>query len=124
MRFRGDRLLKVARALRESKRPKWFNMGQYGYDCGSPACALGHYASRRDLQRAFKLMGNNIKADGVREFVAYYEPAVYEHFGITAEESSELFCAHGCGEATTAKQAARYIENFVKRMERQLRKYA
>lgn len=129
------RLLNVAKALRESPEPKAFTMGAFcDYFCGTPACALGHYASRRDLQRVLRVqqvaeyyneetgksepwfeMCNN------EGYITGYddEAAVLGHFGITVEESDELFGSEGCGDAQTPKQAARYIERFVARKERE-----
>ena len=56
-----QRLLNVVRALRESPKPKAFSMDWYGYGpneafpCGTPQCALGHYAAREDLQDFLRL---------------------------------------------------------------------
>jgi hypothetical protein len=40
---------------------------------------------------------------------------VRDHFGVRYVEVRELFAASGCGCADTPRQAARYIERFVKR---------
>lgn len=106
------RLLKVARALREGKR-RSFNMESYANECGTPACAIGHYASRRDLQRYFSLseLGSLLCGD---EAVGFDDYEVTSHFGISIDEAYELFDAAGCGAATTPIAAARYIEKFVK----------
>lgn len=60
----ANRLLNVARALRELPHPERFTMGTYLHTaddvnygdvepnwCGTPGCAIGTYASRPDLQR-------------------------------------------------------------------------
>lgn len=111
-----ERLLKVARALRESPAPQDFRMDCYGNLCGTPACALGHYAARRDLQRSYTPLrvGNDyacIQEMSGRE-VDYADIGV-EHFGLTFEQSEELFGGVGCGGAETSEDAAHYIECFV-----------
>lgn len=126
-----NRLLNVAKALRESANPEAFTMEAYGYDdsgqieifgdnyktkyasCGTPACALGHYASRTDLQHTFKLKmdGEIYGIDGTH---LWYDQAVLDHFGIDSNESELLFAVDGCGNAKTNIQAAKFIEKFVK----------
>lgn len=122
-----DRLLAVARALRESPAPEKFTMEEYGYGCNTPACAFGHYAARADLQGAFALDkdGWPILVNGPA--VYYPSPVVLRHFGITGDEAAELFAGPefdddgeavrdgGCGGAKTARAAAEYIEEFVRR---------
>lgn len=136
------RLLNVAKALREAPEPKYFKMSTFANGssdwtgegeppenfCGTPACALGHYAARRDLQREFKIWtdkrygyaGILARSDGSSEF-----EAAAEHFGLTYDpydgdgEVYELFAPSGCGGAKTPKQAARYIERFVARKEKE-----
>lgn len=127
-----ERLLNVARALRESPAPEKFTMGSYLHTCGTPACALGHYAARRDLQSIFKPFKGKwagfvslvepryeIDPDGDNYFSAhdvdYDEKEVLEHFEIDDEQARELFSGEGCGGARTAFEAAEYIENFVAR---------
>jgi hypothetical protein len=141
------RLLNVARALEESPVPKAFDMqafchnGEERYDgnldrflpaidCGTPACALGHYASRRDLQRVFDLGKSGgrfgtvwgLRVTGKRGLAGFNDRAVLDHFALSKEESAELFDQDGCGDAKTTKQAARYIRKFVARKEREARK--
>lgn len=132
------RLLNVVRALKESPNPKAFDMRQFGYGkddinedgmawvsgeyvpnkCGTPACALGHYAARPDLQRKFKLKdsgrvyttsGRLISIGGI---MTKTNP-VLVHFGISPEESFELFSSMGCNDAQTPQEAMSYIKKFV-----------
>ncbi len=114
-----ERLLNVAKALRESKRPEEFTMGQFVRECGSPACALGHYAERTDLQSAFVL-----KLDPMWGWDVYTSPGselsfrhIMPHFDISEAETEELFGIHGCDDAQSPNAAARYIEAFVARKE-------
>lgn len=140
------RLLNVARALRESPAPEKFTMSMLVHDfvegkdpngfCGTPACALGHYAARGDLQKLMKVQISFTKDDysaegGYTEAEIVYsgdkknnygqrlcgidDDVVCEHFGIDEEDACELFEAGGCGGATTPKAAAKYIERFVAR---------
>jgi hypothetical protein len=110
----AQRLLNVARALRESLIPDHFDMGIYAHHCGTPACAIGHYASRTDLQDLlFLSKGGNLCSATTRDSIDYYEAWVLQHFGITDEQSDELFSPQGCGNAETPNQAADFIEAFV-----------
>jgi hypothetical protein len=145
------RLLNVARALREAHAAKKkFDMGQWVYGerscivsdwndetnrpvykneeanfCGTPACALGHYAARTDLQRILKVSvlkdSHGVPFASMDYFgkeagsgTGYWDDGhLPEHFGLTHSELEELFGGDGCDNARTALQAARYIERFV-----------
>ncbi len=122
-----ERLTSVVKALRDSPDPERFNMDRLTHPCGAPACALGHYAARDDLQEMFVLVpqehwypgsGLRLKAAPTKQ-VSYTSRVVREHFGLTPAETHELFSASGCGEAKSADQAAMYIERFVARKEAQ-----
>lgn len=129
------RLLNVAKSLRESKSPRFtmecFVNGEGGETpaeagvdvseknfCGTPACALGHYGSRGDLQKKMKIGWDMVYKSPALVYknnrpVGSDDPAVCEHFGITQDEAFELFGGDGCGYANTALEAAEYIERFV-----------
>lgn len=114
------RLLNVARACRETKTPDLFTMRAFAHPCGTPACALGNYAARRDLQRSFYLV-NRVQGSepywlqpaGTTYTVGFDGQEVHEHFGIDYDESQELFGPNGCRSASTGNKAADYIERFV-----------
>ena len=95
-----------------------FTMALFGYsgekECGSPACALGHYVARRDLQREFLLNrdGYPVLCTNHRD-VSFF--AFERHFGLKPEEHEELFGPEGCNNASTPEEAAAYIVNFIKR---------
>jgi hypothetical protein len=117
------RLLNVARALRESPKPEKFDMTRFAIgECGTPACALGHYAARRDLQRVLKLkLGESwfgpwwaIASTKTNRQISLNGTLLQKHFGISARNLDELFEGDGCGKANTAIQAAKYIDSFVK----------
>jgi hypothetical protein len=142
--IQAKRLLNVAKALRESKHPERFAMDQFVHTdwnynatptddnnwCGSPACALGHYAARTDLQRVIKIAKANRHAAtdpkliflNGKEF--WWTPAEYGsknispinvHFGLSPYEMDLLFDSDGCGQAKSTRAAALYIERFVAR---------
>lgn len=109
-----ERLLNVVRALREDKDPENFRMYAFSR-CGTPACALGHYAARDDLQHVFRLRKSGwLGLQGKRSGdIGIDSPAVQEHFGIDFDEADELFGYCGCDGARHPEEAARYIESFV-----------
>jgi hypothetical protein len=136
-------LLNVARALRESANPKLFTMERYVWGdtnkwlmreqiedknnlefCGTPACALGHYAARRDLQKLLHIeVVKRVDVDRAPHArvvsntygseVCFEDDELTEHFGIDTEDAEDLFGPSGCGGARTPKAAAKYIERFV-----------
>lgn len=127
-----ERLLNVAKALRESPSPADFSMDLINFTsiagCNTPACAIGHYAYRKDLQDAFELRESSLgfyKANSSDHKQLMYEgPEVCAHFGITQGQADQLFrdsdidedgegTPCGCGGAVTAIEAAEYIERFV-----------
>lgn len=116
-----ERLLNVAKALRESKHPEMFDMNVHlHHECGTPACAFGHYAARQDLQNAFKIVfDGRFRAysiettDEQSDSVWWDDQCVLEHFDISDKEARMLFFARGCGGAKSPIEAAKYIERFV-----------
>lgn len=116
------RLLNVAKALRESPNPDNFSMLDYMNGCGTPACALGHYAARPDLQdfmHPVQLIESPVSEyaleynDEQRALsLDYWDTAIQKHFDISPEEATDLFCSEGCGNAETAIEAAEYIEKM------------
>ncbi len=109
------RLLLVAQALRESPAPEDFSMDAWRNLCGTPACALGHYCAREDLQDAFRWHGRagmTIRSVGEHAGLGV-SFAAREHFGIDENQFQALFGGAGCGGAQTVEQAAEYIERFV-----------
>jgi hypothetical protein len=119
----AERLLNVARALREAPDNGNFTMEFYcwsgkEFDCGTPACAIGHYAARQDLQKLFFIANGQMMVhypNGDWPIMVDSDKSIVplQHFGITYEEWDELFDVDGCGNAATAIEAAEYIEQFV-----------
>ncbi len=116
-RYGANRLLKLALildtadALHKKKGESTYDQGIYRHPCGTPACALGHWAAANPKRWRFDNYGLPFVA---RDFESGTYSAVDE-FGISYDEADDLFGYAGCGEAQTAKEAARYIRTFVKR---------
>ena len=120
------RLRNVIRALEESPNPKAFTMSCFvngdefdyrtggNHFCGTPACALGHYAARRDLQREFRVITDHNGVRYLEDPMSAIDKSM-KHFGLRDLEFQELFGAEGCGDAKTTKKAIRYIEKFIER---------
>jgi hypothetical protein len=116
------RLEKLIVALQDAS-PRDFDMLHYGMSCGTPQCVLGHYASRRDLQRSFELVRPEYGEVVLRSrtgrpscgYTLYADMPIQSHFGISYDQCEELFGPAGCGDAKTPKQAIRYIRKFIDR---------
>jgi hypothetical protein len=78
-----------------------FNMESfYNPACKTPACVLGTYASRRDLQTTFTISHNGLSLiEDPDALVWPDDQEVLRHFGITEEEARALFDADGCNDA-------------------------
>jgi hypothetical protein len=119
--FQEQNLRNVARALRESPDPSKFCMEAYFNGCGTPACAWGHYVARPDLNggryrpkrfvTSITSYTSTVGLDGLTR--AYPWAVADEEFGLTEEETDELFSEEGCGWAQTPNEAADYIEAFI-----------
>lgn len=109
----AKRLLKLAAildkadALHKKKGEPTYKQWTAEHACGTPACAGGHW-------NHYMKVGNNGERDG--DFV------FNDTFDITDEDWSELFSASGCGQAKTAKAAAKFIRAFVKNKLKELSK--
>lgn len=97
-----------------------FDMESYGnVVCGTPACVLGTYAYRKDVQSEFCLRrdrvygGIGVFVKGTSEEASYDSDIVQEHFGLDYKETEELFGADGCDSAQSEEEAARFIEQFI-----------
>lgn len=123
-RKRFANLIRVLRDAQKSEdlRAK-FTMNQYGFSatttaydaCGTPACAMGHYAFRKDVQRTFSLNtgGWVVAYDGhhIPDEASHFA----EHFGISLDEVERLFGFEGCNNAKTPKQAADFLAAWLKK---------
>lgn len=120
-----------------------FDMTRYVYDgnqpgtaCGTPACLLGNYAARTDLQRFIKVELTSYPRDAtyrseyadlkyVRNgcLASYMAAPVQKHFGLSQSEAENLFADDGCNDAQTDKaKALRYVRKFVAAKKREYAK--
>jgi len=128
MKPRFDRLNDLIVSLRAFKTPfdmNWYRHQRY-YDaatgeplvenkyCGSPACVLGHYATKfpRRAEWTHGLPVPNLQ-DYEEGDISFFE-GWSKHFGISTAQVMELFEAEGCGGAKTRRQAIAYIKKFIK----------
>jgi hypothetical protein len=107
------KILDTADALHKRRKEPTYNQFQMVHSCGTPACALGHYAAATKAR---------FKIDRLSETVFYKGNSLYheaqvaiDEFGVSRGEGYALFSFEGMGGAKTAKQAAKYIRSFVKR---------
>lgn len=93
---------------------KDFNMSSLLHVCGSPACALGYYAAHRKFTAPFRRTYVEY-LDGHKEYEALNDwfLSAETHFGLTADETVQLFDFSGCGGARTPKQVAKYLRKFL-----------
>src|SRR5688572_21144506 len=54
-----ENFLKLIQAVEEAD-PREFHMHRFVNACGTPACVLGNYAAREDLQSAFRIKEGDI----------------------------------------------------------------
>lgn len=106
--------LDVADAKHRAKKQPTYDQRQIKHDCGTPACAIGHWIRRTRgrihmSEHGVLTHSEVFGAEGVGHVGA-------AEFRISFKQSVELFGGSGCDKATTAKQAATYIRRFVKRV--------
>lgn len=125
----------AARALHPEIAP--YCQGRFAWDCGTPACALGHWAAAHP--EGWRWYGDNsrwLEADGLDGATITAFARAAEVFALTIHrwdrtdyyddpndselvegqpEVAELFDEFGCGNAGTAAEAAAYIRKFVAR---------
>lgn len=120
-----ERLKNLARALREAD-PTQFTMKRIMHACGTPACAFGTYASRRDLQDEFKLLpALTVEQDSCAwlgvisartgKHVNYGGAEAAAHFDLDIIDLELLFDAEGCGSAETPSEAADFVDKFIQK---------
>jgi hypothetical protein len=99
------KILDTADAIAKKNGSPTYRQDAYEHDCGTPACAWGHYS--------FHTRRLNNWRDG--KLVNTWGVEAEKEFGITWDEAWSIFSSEGMGHARTAKAAARYIRAFVKR---------
>jgi hypothetical protein len=108
-------LLVIADAKHRALGEPEYNQRVFAHPCGTPACALGHWADANP-ERWMKVPGNNWwrRIDLFQRNDGYFDGANWE-FALNESECNELFSMGGCEGAQTAKEAADYIRGFVAR---------
>jgi hypothetical protein len=94
-------ILDTADAEHRKRGEPTYEQGCFRHECGTPACALGHWIAHDDGWLDQGSSADFLKAKDV--------------FVLGAGDSQVLFGTDGCGGARTAKQAAKYIRAFVAR---------
>lgn len=113
---------KLLQATREAP-AEAFDMGVFCgalTPCGTPACLLGNYAMRSDLQSAFTAqqgisgdMGRVCRTD-TGDSLWIDDKYICEHFDITRGQADRLFNNNGCNNAGQDRaKALAYVERFM-----------
>jgi hypothetical protein len=86
-----------------------YDQKQYVHPCGSPACALGHWAAanpkRWEIDRSILVKKDSPLSSVVR--------SAMDEFNLSYLTVDDLFGSYGCGKAKTGPEAAAFIRNFV-----------
>ena len=108
-------ILDTADQLHGQRGEPTYDQQRMTHPCGTPACALGHWAeARRDLWTIDVSLGAPLYVHRQTQTYGYVEGAV-EDFALTEDDAEELFGEKGCGGAKTAMQASAYIREFVRK---------
>lgn len=106
-----------AEHVRRGEQP--YNQDLYTWPCGTPACALGHWAAANSDRWVFLSVRLSTTLPVLREFswnfssaMVAWDVGAYPEFGISRAEANMLFGTGGCGEARSGRDAARYIRGF------------
>ena len=95
-----------------------YDQQRYVHQCGTPACALGHWAAANpdrwyigldSLGDAHIFCRSNDSLD--------LDEASCLEFSLSSREAVRLFGLSGCNHARTAKDAATFIRSFVRSRE-------
>ena len=112
-------LQNIVRALKEAPADAVFDMQRYVHVCGTPACALGFYAAREDLQSFLTLRAGDMtytRPDSdmrPSHRACYTDDQLCAHFGLKPKEMFLLFSSRGCDNAATREDAIEYLEGFI-----------
>lgn len=91
-------------------------MGSYIKPCGAPACVLGHYCAREDLQDDFSVRYRGIisrNANPNDNSLGFDSIEVRRHFDLRFDESHAIFGEYGCRNARHPEQVSEFIRDFV-----------
>lgn len=101
------RLRDLVAVLRTVPR-KRFDMSRFAHDCGTPACAAGHYMARFPKRDLHPGQGGS---PTTRECCWSSSGALAIHFGLDMDGVSKLF--YSGNEHTTPKQHAKVVEKYI-----------
>lgn len=112
------RLLRLANILdtadqahAEKGEPTYYQP-KFAHECGTPACALGHWAFNNRKRWTWKNTDSGVICRRKNSpGTGLFESA---EFDLNVYQANELFGNSGCGEAKHAQDAATYIREFVK----------
>ncbi len=105
-------ILDVADKEHRAKGERKYLQSQFFHPCGTPACALGHWAANSTSR--WKRRGSSGWPIYRSNTGLHPSKGAVLEFGITDSEAYHLFSSDGCDGARTGKQAAKYIRAFVK----------
>lgn len=91
-----------------------YDQAQIVHKCGTPACALGHWA----VAHPERWLVNSHGAGGWARLIGEKASPIYsarKEFSLAVDEYWELFSGTGCSRARTSIEAAAYIRQFVAR---------
>lgn len=102
-------ILDKADALHKERGEPTYAQYRVMHECGTPACALGHWAYNNPRRWKFNSRGAESRET---RLTAVVKNGMYE-FSLSYEESDALFGVDA--DHPTAKSVAKYIRAFVKR---------
>lgn len=131
-----EHMLTLLKANREMKHPERFTMGTYVHNretpyeingeesnppqewCGTPACVLGNFGAREDLQRLLCIRDESLAfvervERDLLNIVSYCDERIASYFDLTTNECYEMFGLDGCNEAKALDAALAYVEDFI-----------
>lgn len=131
-----EHMMVLVQANREMEHPERFTMETYVHNewhiarehlpmewCGTPACLLGNFGARSDLQPLLCIKSGELEWCQSSEkeyndmefmYVRYSDPRLLEYFDITEDEAADLLGPEGCDGAKTRDEALDYVESMMK----------
>jgi hypothetical protein len=79
------------------------------HDCGTPACALGHYAAMSGPTQRIRVTNDR----PYHPFVGATWDIIGAEFQLTHDETDTIFESSGCACAQSSREAAAFIRRFV-----------
>lgn len=104
-------ILETADEEHAKKNEPGYTQVAYVHPCGTPGCALGHWAVAHPDRWVVNPSQERVVSRNISG-ISPFSSAVIE-FGITFHEAEELFGGGGCDHAETAKEAAAYVRVFI-----------